>query len=64
MRMRTNHDCPHCGALQRDFWDHHWGSADEVETCCGACGGDVVITREITAKYWVTRPKARAKAAR
>ena len=47
--------CPHCGAPQRDLWDHDWGGGGEdIETDCGACSRPIVISRMVDVTYRIT----------
>lgn len=43
--------CPHCGIMLRDLWDHDWGSREELETDCGACGEPILLSRRVSVDY-------------
>ena len=50
--------CPLCGALQKDLWEHDFGSREELTASCGTCGADYLLGRHVTVTYAVRRPAA------
>jgi hypothetical protein len=48
-------NCPECGKVQRDLWDHNWGLSEELTVNCCSCGEEYVLSRVISATYTARR---------
>lgn len=50
--------CPHCGAVQKDAWEHFTADSSEcAETECGSCERDIVISQHISVTYSTKKGK-------
>lgn len=45
--------CPHCGHLERDFWEIDFGGGLDGDTVvgCGSCGKDYALSRHCSVSY-------------
>jgi hypothetical protein len=46
-----NPRCPYCGHIERDPWDHDWGSSECITTYCGECDREYVLTAHRSVTY-------------
>lgn len=49
--------CPYCGHVDRDAWEIDFGSSDEAEVACGACGNDYIVTQHTSRTYSTSKPR-------
>ncbi len=53
--MSEQVQCPECNEVQRDLWDHDWGTRETITTGCGSCGKDYVLARHVSVSYEAMR---------
>ena len=54
--------CPHCGAEDREPWDHDWSGPSEEHThACGKCDGEYLVVEHVSTTYSTRMVPAREK---
>lgn len=51
--LKSTPVCPHCGHIERDAWEMDFGPGfeGEIETDCGSCGREYIVSRIVHVSY-------------
>lgn len=58
---KPNAICPHCGGVDHDTWEHGMNDDESMETQCGYCDKEYLITCSFDISYTTRKRKENDK---